>query len=301
MPPRGPRAAPSWSRHFRVAVGLRSCATTQVSAMVRGTPDRPGDTPSCQRMHPSLGPPTSSAMSRSRPMGRTRTTACRPGARSSPSWRTRTTSRSASVRSSRRSSPEAPGSRSSASPTARRPRCTVSRGTGRHPRPGAARGRGALGSPGSASRPSPMAPWPRSTHRSSPRSPFVGPRAGRSPRLRRDGVTGHPDHRRATEAALAFAAGKDLPVLGWALPASVAGSSTPTSMPRSADVTRPTWTCGSESDRMHSMPPSPPIEARPCRDRRCGAGWSSPDPSSMRGGSAGETGHQREPQGVALG
>ena len=37
-----------------------------------------------------------------------------------------------------------------------------------------------------------------------------------------DGVTGHADHRRATEAALAFAAKDNLPVLGWALPASVA-------------------------------------------------------------------------------
>ncbi|MDA8282670.1 MAG: PIG-L family deacetylase [Actinomycetota bacterium] len=35
-----------------------------------------------------------------------------------------------------------------------------------------------------------------------------------------DGVTGHPDHRRATEAALAGAQG--LPVLAWTLPRSVA-------------------------------------------------------------------------------
>lgn len=35
-----------------------------------------------------------------------------------------------------------------------------------------------------------------------------------------DGVTGHPDHRRATEAALAAAG--DLPVLAWAIPDSVA-------------------------------------------------------------------------------
>jgi LmbE family N-acetylglucosaminyl deacetylase len=35
-----------------------------------------------------------------------------------------------------------------------------------------------------------------------------------------DGVTGHPDHRRATEAALAGA--PDLPVLAWTLPRAVA-------------------------------------------------------------------------------
>jgi N-acetylglucosamine malate deacetylase 2 len=38
----------------------------------------------------------------------------------------------------------------------------------------------------------------------------------------RDGVTGHPDHRRATEAAMTYASREHLPVLGWALPRSVA-------------------------------------------------------------------------------
>jgi len=37
-----------------------------------------------------------------------------------------------------------------------------------------------------------------------------------------DGVTGHPDHARATEAALAAAAGLGVPVLGWTLPRQVA-------------------------------------------------------------------------------
>ncbi len=36
------------------------------------------------------------------------------------------------------------------------------------------------------------------------------------------GVTGHPDHVRATEAALTYAAERRLPVLGWALPKAVA-------------------------------------------------------------------------------
>ena len=36
------------------------------------------------------------------------------------------------------------------------------------------------------------------------------------------GITGHPDHVRATQAALAFAASRGLPVLGWALPEVVA-------------------------------------------------------------------------------
>jgi LmbE family N-acetylglucosaminyl deacetylase len=36
------------------------------------------------------------------------------------------------------------------------------------------------------------------------------------------GVTGHPDHHRATEAALAAGPGIGLPVLAWALPATVA-------------------------------------------------------------------------------
>lgn len=36
------------------------------------------------------------------------------------------------------------------------------------------------------------------------------------------GVTGHPDHARATEAALTAAAALDLPVLGWTIPHSVA-------------------------------------------------------------------------------
>lgn len=36
------------------------------------------------------------------------------------------------------------------------------------------------------------------------------------------GVTGHPDHRRATSAALAAADDLDLPVLAWAVPQSVA-------------------------------------------------------------------------------
>jgi N-acetylglucosamine malate deacetylase 2 len=38
----------------------------------------------------------------------------------------------------------------------------------------------------------------------------------------RDGVTDHPDHRRATQAAMAYASREHLPVLGWALPRSVA-------------------------------------------------------------------------------
>ena len=38
----------------------------------------------------------------------------------------------------------------------------------------------------------------------------------------RDGVTGHPDHRCATEAAIAFASRVGIPVLGWALPQAVA-------------------------------------------------------------------------------
>ncbi|HEX6918228.1 MAG TPA: PIG-L family deacetylase, partial [Phycicoccus sp.] len=40
----------------------------------------------------------------------------------------------------------------------------------------------------------------------------------------RAGVTGHPDHEAASLAALAAAAAAGLPVLGWALPASVAGA-----------------------------------------------------------------------------
>ena len=36
------------------------------------------------------------------------------------------------------------------------------------------------------------------------------------------GVTGHPDHTRATEAALAAGAALGIPVLGWALPQAVA-------------------------------------------------------------------------------
>jgi LmbE family N-acetylglucosaminyl deacetylase len=38
----------------------------------------------------------------------------------------------------------------------------------------------------------------------------------------RDGVTGHPDHQRATEAAMAYASREHLSVLGWTLPRSVA-------------------------------------------------------------------------------
>ena len=37
-----------------------------------------------------------------------------------------------------------------------------------------------------------------------------------------DGITGHPDHRRATEAALAAARSLGLPVLGWTVPTDVA-------------------------------------------------------------------------------
>jgi LmbE family N-acetylglucosaminyl deacetylase len=40
----------------------------------------------------------------------------------------------------------------------------------------------------------------------------------------RDGVTGHPDHRRATEAAIAYASRQEVPVLGWTLPRSVAST-----------------------------------------------------------------------------
>ena len=36
------------------------------------------------------------------------------------------------------------------------------------------------------------------------------------------GITGHPDHQRATDAALAAAAGGGFPVLAWALPDTVA-------------------------------------------------------------------------------
>lgn len=39
-----------------------------------------------------------------------------------------------------------------------------------------------------------------------------------------DGITGHPDHRAATRAALAAAADLDLPVLAWAIPRSVAAA-----------------------------------------------------------------------------
>lgn len=38
------------------------------------------------------------------------------------------------------------------------------------------------------------------------------------------GITGHPDHERATEAALAFADEADLPVLAWAIDESVAAT-----------------------------------------------------------------------------
>jgi LmbE family N-acetylglucosaminyl deacetylase len=38
------------------------------------------------------------------------------------------------------------------------------------------------------------------------------------------GITGHPDHVRATEAALAAAADLDLPVIGWAVPHAVANA-----------------------------------------------------------------------------
>ena len=38
------------------------------------------------------------------------------------------------------------------------------------------------------------------------------------------GITGHPDHQRATEAALAFADGAGLPVLAWALDEQVSSS-----------------------------------------------------------------------------
>ena len=37
-----------------------------------------------------------------------------------------------------------------------------------------------------------------------------------------EGITAHPDHVAATDAALAYAAGRHLPVLGWALPETVA-------------------------------------------------------------------------------
>lgn len=37
-----------------------------------------------------------------------------------------------------------------------------------------------------------------------------------------NGITGHPDHQRATEAALAFASAQGIPVLAWTLPQSVA-------------------------------------------------------------------------------
>ena len=37
-------------------------------------------------------------------------------------------------------------------------------------------------------------------------------------------MTGHPDHARATETALAAAAALGLPVPGWALPQAVAGT-----------------------------------------------------------------------------
>jgi len=40
----------------------------------------------------------------------------------------------------------------------------------------------------------------------------------------RGGVTGHPDHRRATEATMAFGSRVGLPVLGWALPQAVASA-----------------------------------------------------------------------------
>jgi N-acetylglucosamine malate deacetylase 2 len=40
----------------------------------------------------------------------------------------------------------------------------------------------------------------------------------------RGGVTGHPDHQRATEAAIAFASRVGIPVLGWVLPAAVAAT-----------------------------------------------------------------------------
>lgn len=38
-----------------------------------------------------------------------------------------------------------------------------------------------------------------------------------------DGVTGHDDHRRATQAAVRYADGAGLPVLAWVVPADVAG------------------------------------------------------------------------------
>lgn len=53
------------------------------------------------------------------------------------------------------------------------------------------------------------------------------------------GITGHPDHCRATAAALAAAARDDLTVIAWAIPDHVAGPSTPSSQPRALAGPRP--------------------------------------------------------------
>lgn len=58
------------------------------------------------------------------------------------------------------------------------------------------------------------------------------------------GITGHPDHQRATDAALTAAPSLGIPVLAWAIPASVAealndefGASFAERLPRELDIT----------------------------------------------------------------
>jgi len=101
------------------------------------------------------------------------------------------------------------------------------------------------------------------------------------------GVTGHPDHHQATQAALAAADLEHLPVLAWRSPTPSPPRSTPPSAPASSDAPPTRSTRPSASTATASTPRSPVTPARRPAARCCGGAWSCSAIPSTCGGCAG--------------
>jgi GlcNAc-PI de-N-acetylase len=86
------------------------------------------------------------------------------------------------------------------------------------------------------------------------------------------GITGHPDHQAATQAAIRAAGPLSLPVLAWALPGGLAD--------RPGGSTSPSGSTGPGSARPRCCMPA---RSRP--QRRSGGGWSCKETSSTCAGS----------------
>ena len=99
------------------------------------------------------------------------------------------------------------------------------------------------------------------------------------------GITGHPDHRAATQAAVRAVGPLSLPVLAWALSAGIADRLGPRPASRSPARRPGGWTSPSGSAGPGSGRPRSCMPARSRPQRRSGGGWSCRETSSTCAGS----------------